>query len=107
VTAETDTVQIAHEALIRAWPQLRLWIQSDRATLLIHQQLSDDAAEWDRHGHDPAFLYRGTRLAAARDASARWEADPARYPALTDTPAVSSRPATRPRPASGAGAACL
>ncbi|TCJ31444.1 WD40 repeat domain-containing protein [Parafrankia sp. BMG5.11] len=66
VTVDADTVQLAHEALIRAWPQLRSWIDTDRATLLVRQQLSEDTTEWLDHDRDPAFLYRGTRLAAAR-----------------------------------------
>ncbi|SEG99801.1 WD40 repeat [Nonomuraea solani] len=84
LTVHADTAQIAHEALIRAWPQLRLWIESDRAALLIHQELGEDAAEWLRHDRDPAFLYRGTRLSAAQNAEALWRTDPGRYPALTD-----------------------
>ncbi|WP_187414683.1 caspase, EACC1-associated type [Nonomuraea sp. PA05] len=84
LTVHADTAQIAHEALIRAWPQLRLWIETDRTTLLIHQQLGEDAADWTRHGRDPAFLYRGTRLSAAHEAATLWRTDPGRYPALTD-----------------------
>ena len=85
LTVDADTAQITHEALIRAWPQLRLWIDTDRATLLIHQQLSEDAAQWHRNNHDVAFLYQGTRLEAAQQASMLWQSDPGRYPALTDT----------------------
>ncbi|GAA2212144.1 hypothetical protein GCM10009850_076060 [Nonomuraea monospora] len=84
LTVHADTAQIAHEALIRAWPQLRLWIETDRTTLLIHQQLGEDAADWTRHERDPAFLYRGTRLSAAHEAATLWRTDPGRYPALTD-----------------------
>ncbi|GIH61991.1 caspase, EACC1-associated type [Microbispora siamensis] len=84
LTVDADAVQIAHEALIRSWPQLRRWIEADRATLLIHQQLSEDAAEWRRHDRDPAYLYRSTRLAAARQASQVWRDDPGRYPPLPD-----------------------
>lgn len=84
LTVHSDTAQIAHEALIRAWPQLRLWIETDRGTLLIHQQLGEDAAEWLRQERDPAFLYRGTRLSAAQEAGDLWRTDPGRYPALID-----------------------
>ncbi len=66
LTQKQDTVEITHEALLRAWPTLRQWIGSDRAGNLIHQQLEDDAASWDRHGRDTSALYRGSRLAAAR-----------------------------------------
>ncbi|WJE01079.1 caspase, EACC1-associated type [Streptomyces antimycoticus] len=65
LTADKDTVQIAHEALLRAWPQLRRWIEEDAATLLLRQQLGTAAEEWDTAGRDAAFLYRGSRLQAA------------------------------------------
>jgi len=84
LVVDAGTVQVAHEALIRAWPRLRLWIDTDRSTLLVHQQLSQDAAEWDRHDRDPAFLYQGTRLTTAQQAVALWRTDPGRYPTLTD-----------------------
>ncbi|WP_399432231.1 helix-turn-helix domain-containing protein [Streptomyces sp. WAC05374] len=66
VTIDSDTVEITHEALLHAWPRLRGWIHADRAGLLIHQQLAHAAAEWEREGHDPSALYRGTRLATVR-----------------------------------------
>jgi len=31
ISLDTDTVELAHEALIRAWPRLRDWIDTDRA----------------------------------------------------------------------------
>lgn len=65
ITLDSDTVEIAHEALLHAWPRLRGWIDADRAGLLIHQQLSHTAAEWEREGRDPSALYRGTRLETA------------------------------------------
>jgi hypothetical protein len=40
---QQDTVEIIHEALLRAWPRLRAWIDTDRAGLLIGQRLADDA----------------------------------------------------------------
>ncbi|GGM89959.1 hypothetical protein GCM10010106_41810 [Thermopolyspora flexuosa] len=85
LTVDAGTVQLAHEALIRAWPQLRLWIDTDRSSLLVYQQLSQDAAEWHRHDRDPAYLYQGTRLANAQQAVALWQTDPGRYPALSGT----------------------
>ncbi|MGW7056642.1 nSTAND1 domain-containing NTPase [Streptomyces sp. NPDC054887] len=67
VTVDSDTVEITHEALLRAWPRLRGWIGTNRAGLLIHQQLAEAAAEWVREDRDPGLLYRGTRLAAVRE----------------------------------------
>ncbi|MGH3770591.1 MAG: hypothetical protein ACRDRW_04205, partial [Pseudonocardiaceae bacterium] len=66
LTQERDTVEITHEALVRAWPRLRQWIDTDRAGNLIRQDLEDAAVVWDREGRDTAGLYRGSRLEAAR-----------------------------------------
>ncbi|WP_345636945.1 nSTAND1 domain-containing NTPase [Rugosimonospora acidiphila] len=65
VTLDLGTVELTHEALLHAWPRLRGWIDQDRAGLLLHQQLVDAAALWDREHRDPGALYRGGRLASA------------------------------------------
>ncbi|MCT2543310.1 caspase, EACC1-associated type [Streptomyces atratus] len=75
VAVETDAVEIAHEALLHAWPRFRKWIDDNRAGLNIHQQLAKDTDAWDRKGRNPAQLYRGTRLSLARE----WATDPARH----------------------------
>ncbi|NUT46181.1 MAG: WD40 repeat domain-containing protein [Saccharothrix sp.] len=72
VTLDADTVVIAHEVLLRAWPRLQQWVDTDRARLLVRQRLTEAAEEWDRAGRHQSDLYRGPRLAAAR----QW-ADPA------------------------------
>ncbi|WP_239381725.1 caspase family protein, partial [Frankia sp. CIT1] len=71
VTVDDGGAQLSHEALLRAWPRLRRWIDEDRAGLLIRQQLADATDAWQRAGRDPAFCHRGVRLAAARE----WAAD--------------------------------
>ncbi|WP_433270560.1 caspase, EACC1-associated type [Actinosynnema sp. CS-041913] len=63
VNVDQDAVEIAHEALLRAWPRLRGWITADRAGLLVRQQLAEAAENWRRHDRDPEFLYRSNRLA--------------------------------------------
>ncbi|MGH3872371.1 MAG: hypothetical protein ACRDSR_12805 [Pseudonocardiaceae bacterium] len=65
LTQDRDTVEITHEALVRAWPRLHQWIDTDRAGNLTRQQLEDAAAVWEREGKDNAGLYRGHRLEAA------------------------------------------
>ncbi|MET8145274.1 helix-turn-helix domain-containing protein [Sphaerisporangium sp. NPDC005288] len=67
LTADHDTVRITHEALLKVWPRLREWIEADRAGLVVGQRLADAAELWHREGRDPAALYAGTRLAAARE----------------------------------------
>jgi len=78
VTAETDDVEIAHEALLSAWPRLRGWIDADRGGVRIQRQLSSAAAIWRDSDRDPNVLYRGVRLATASD----WAADPAHHAGL-------------------------
>jgi len=78
-----DTVQIAHDVLLRAWPRLRGWLDSEQANWILYTQLQEDAAEWAGHGRDSSFLYRGNQLAAVEQAATRWAADPVRYPSLT------------------------
>lgn len=65
VTLHEDSVEMAHEALIREWPVLRRWLAEDREALQLHRHLADSALEWDRLGRDPDELYRGGRLEAA------------------------------------------
>lgn len=67
VTVDADTLEISHESLIAAWPRLREWIDADRRGLIVGQQLDDAARQWQREQRDPDLLYRGSRLAAARE----------------------------------------
>jgi WD40 repeat protein len=78
-----DTVQIAHDVLLRAWPRLRGWVERDRGALILHGQLAEDAAAWHSHRKDASYLYRGAQLAGVREAAAIWSSDPVRYPSLT------------------------
>lgn len=59
------TVEVAHEALIRAWPRLHRWLSDDRANLLVHRRLTDSAHTWQELDRDPGALYRGARLLTA------------------------------------------
>ncbi|MEU5092302.1 DNA-binding protein [Streptomyces sp. NPDC021356] len=68
LTLDDDTVDLAHEALITAWPRLHGWIDSERSRLRLHRRLTEDAQIWSNLDRDPGALYRGTRLAAAEEA---------------------------------------
>jgi hypothetical protein len=65
VTTGRDSVEVAHEALIREWPTLRLWLDENREALRIHRHLTETANGWERNQRDAGDLYRGTRLAQA------------------------------------------
>ena len=63
------TLEVAHEALIRGWPQLRKWIETDRAGLRTHLRLTDAAKEWADAATEAkeSTLYAGARLAVASE----------------------------------------
>ncbi|MEU6097786.1 DNA-binding protein [Streptomyces sp. NPDC047079] len=67
ITLDQGTVDLAHEALITAWPRLSGWIDEKREQLRVHRRLTEAARAWDELGRDSGALYRGTRLAAARE----------------------------------------
>ncbi|MEV6483375.1 helix-turn-helix domain-containing protein [Streptomyces sp. NPDC051576] len=68
ITLDDDTVDLAHEALITAWPRLREWIDRDRELLRRRRSLTEAADTWDQLDRDPGALYRGARLTAAEEA---------------------------------------
>jgi WD40 repeat protein len=67
VTTAQDTAEVAHEALIREWGTLRAWLDEDREGLRVHRHLTEAAQGWARLGRDTGELYRGARLAQARE----------------------------------------
>ncbi|MFJ4682300.1 hypothetical protein [Streptomyces sp. NPDC088789] len=67
LTVDGDTVDLAHEALIGAWPRLRGWLEEDRERLRVHRRLTQAARAWDELAHDEGALYRGVRLSEARE----------------------------------------
>ncbi|WP_395575844.1 WD40 repeat domain-containing protein [Streptomyces sp. BK79] len=88
LTFDDGTADLAHEALITAWPRLRAWIDAERDRLRVHRALSEAARTWQELGHENAALYAGSRLAAARDA----------FPPPAPRPARPTEPPTSPRP---------
>ncbi|MFJ2649897.1 hypothetical protein ACIO1C_24645 [Streptomyces sp. NPDC087420] len=64
VTADEESVTVAHEALIRSWPRLRAWLVEDRELLRAHRRLTEAVAEWEQHGRDEGYLFHGARLRA-------------------------------------------
>jgi WD40 repeat protein/DNA-binding SARP family transcriptional activator/class 3 adenylate cyclase/energy-coupling factor transporter ATP-binding protein EcfA2 len=95
LAVDGDTVEVAHEALLREWPRLRTWLEEDVEGRRVHRRLADAARAWDADGRDPSELYRGTQL----DLAADWAAGHADAPnrierAFLDT-SLSGRDAER------------
>ena len=79
VTTDDGSLEITHEALARAWPRLRAWLDDDVEGQRLLHHLSGAADAWDSMGRPDSELYRGVRLVRALD----WQAGTTS--ALTDT----------------------
>ena len=71
VIADQDTVEVAHEAVCRAWPRLRAWLDEDRDGLRLHRHLGPGVA--------------GVGAVRARSQRAVPRAPPGRRPRLDQT----------------------
>ena len=63
LSIDGDTVQIAHEALVRVWPRLRGWLDDDVDGQRLFRHLTGVAEAWDGMARPDSELYRGARLA--------------------------------------------
>lgn len=63
----TDTVELAHQALIDNWSRLRGWLQDDRDFRAWQQQLERDRQKWKLSEHDNGALLHGRALEDALD----------------------------------------
>jgi hypothetical protein len=61
--SNTPTVEVAHEALLRAWPRLHEWLEGSRADLHQQRQLSNAARDWLGSGRERSYLLVEQRLA--------------------------------------------
>lgn len=58
----SPTVEVAHEAILREWERLRLWIMDNREAIKMQQQLAHITEEWLNANKDTSFLASGLRL---------------------------------------------
>ncbi|MFL6122416.1 helix-turn-helix domain-containing protein [Actinophytocola sp.] len=66
VTVDGDTVEIAHDAMLSAWPRLRAWIDDHREDVRAHRKISEAARLWEENERDPSVLASGSRLEVMR-----------------------------------------
>ena len=74
-----DTVTLAHEKLIDAWPWLTKLVGERREALSVQNRIAQDAQDWLRLKYEPGLLYRGVKLEQALN----WQA---RFPELVHGP---------------------
>ncbi len=67
ITLDDTGVDLTHEAVIRSWPRLSGWLTANRDGLRVHHQLTEAATTWETLNRDSGALYRGVRLALARE----------------------------------------
>ncbi|HEX5936411.1 MAG TPA: BTAD domain-containing putative transcriptional regulator [Actinomycetota bacterium] len=60
------TIELAHEAILTAWPRLHRWIDAAREELRTERRVAAAAREWTESGSDPSFLLGGSRLDQAQ-----------------------------------------
>ncbi|MEJ2513504.1 MAG: hypothetical protein P8Y72_18135 [Anaerolineales bacterium] len=56
------TVEVAHEAILREWEQLKSWLNESRQEIRMHRKLLQAVAEWQKAGKDKSYLLQGARL---------------------------------------------
>ena len=67
VTTDENSAEVAHEALIRNWPELRRWLDENREGLRLHRKLAVAAQEWYDNNREEGYLYRGGQLAQIQE----------------------------------------
>ncbi|MBC7814947.1 MAG: protein kinase, partial [Burkholderiales bacterium] len=55
-------VEVAHEAILREWERLGVWLNESRGEIQLERQLDHAAVDWLTGEKDVSFLLRGTRL---------------------------------------------
>ena len=71
LAVDDGRLEVAHEALLTAWPRLAHWLAEDADGRRLRGHLSPAARDWEAKGRPAEDLYRGARLAAALT----WAAD--------------------------------
>lgn len=71
VTIGEGHIELSHDALLESWPRLGRWLAERATTAALTDHLAAATAAWVAAGRGDADLYRGTRLAAARE----WQRD--------------------------------
>jgi WD40 repeat protein/class 3 adenylate cyclase len=59
------TIELAHEAMLTAWPRLHRWIDAARDDLRTERRVAAAARDWIEADRDPSFLLGGSRLEQA------------------------------------------
>ena len=67
-TTQQPTVDIAHEALLREWGELRTWLADGASAKRLLDELTTASERWSKEGKPRELLLPASRLAAVEDA---------------------------------------
>ncbi|MDX8034288.1 helix-turn-helix domain-containing protein [Lentzea sp. BCCO 10_0856] len=98
VVIDRDGVELAHEALIRGWPEFQGWVEEDRENIKAQRELTEATQTWESLDRDAGALFRGRRLANVPEGlslNARERAFLAASLAAEEEVSVSARRRTR------------
>jgi hypothetical protein len=70
-----EMVEIVHEALIRGWDRLQVWLNEDRAFRIWHERLRAALSQWEASSRDEEALLRGVLLVEAEERAKTRPAD--------------------------------
>lgn len=70
LTVDVQHVDIAHEALLRAWGTLRRWIDASRDSIRLQEELRVSVDLWMRNGLNQDWVWSGARLSGALELQA-------------------------------------
>jgi len=87
------TVEIVHESLINAWPQLRQWMEAGRDEAAFLVELRRAAQQWDARGRASGLLWRGEMVDEAKRFGTRLTLGPREHAFLTEVFALANRSA--------------
>ena len=94
-----ETIEVAHEALLRTWPHLDTWLKEDQDALRLLDGLERAARDWEDEGRSPDLLaHRGARLADMQDLLGQ-----ARFRLSAIRSGDTLRPTFKPRPSAKLG----
>jgi hypothetical protein len=64
---DDEVIEIAHESLLRQWPDLQGWLAADREDLKLVDGIEQSAGQWADHNEGKEWLvHSGTRLKTAK-----------------------------------------
>ncbi len=65
--AGQETIELAHETLIRSWERLQMWLSQDRAFRIWQERIRVALRQWQASERDEGALLRGALLAEAEE----------------------------------------